>query len=102
MFKSLTETGARWQDGTTREFDALIWATGFRYAFDYLAPLKLKSEYGGIALEPVKNNVQGATTAVKDARIKFVGYGPSASTVGASKAGRQAAIAVKKFLKENR
>lgn len=102
MFEELTEHGAKWADGTVREFDAIIWATGFRYAFDYLAPLKLRSEHGGIALESVKNNVQGATTAVKDARVKFVGYGPSASTVGASKAGRQAAIAVRKFLIENK
>lgn len=101
MFEELTEHGAKWSDGTVREFDAIIWATGFRYAFDYLAPLKLRSEHGGIALQSVKHNVQGATTAVKDARIKFVGYGPSASTVGASKAGRQAALAVQKFLKNN-
>ena len=101
MFEELTEHGAKWSDGTVREFDAIIWATGFRYAFDYLAPLKLRSEHGGIALKSVKHNVQGATTAVKDARIKFVGYGPSASTVDASKAGRQTALAVQKFLKNN-
>lgn len=59
MFTELTETGARWADGSEVEFDALIWATSFRYAFDYLAPLKLKSEHGGIALNSVKNNVQG-------------------------------------------
>lgn len=100
MFTELTATGARWEDGSEIEFDALIWATGFRYAFDYLSPLKLRSEHGGIALNSVKNNVQGATTASKDARIKFVGYGPSASTVGAAQAGRQAAREVEKFLRE--
>jgi hypothetical protein len=42
--------------------------------------------------------VQGATTAVRDARVQLVGYGPSASTVGASRAGRQAALAVSRHL----
>ena len=53
---------------------------------------------GGIALVPVRGNVQGATTSVVDPRVQLVGYGPSASTIGASRAGRQAALAVSRFL----
>jgi hypothetical protein len=76
----------------------ILWATGFRPAVEHLASLGLRSPQGGIALVPVPGNVQGATTAVGDPRVQLVGYGPSASTVGASRAGRQAALAVSRHL----
>ena len=48
---------------------------------------------GGIQLD-VGGAVQSAVTAVRDPRVQLVGYGPSASTIGANRAGRAAAIAV--------
>jgi cation diffusion facilitator CzcD-associated flavoprotein CzcO len=94
MFASIEPSGVRWDDGTSEPVDVILWATGFRPALDHLAPLRLRSPEGGIALEPVRGNVQGATTSVRDPRVQLVGYGPSASTVGASRAGRTAAAAV--------
>jgi NAD(P)H-nitrite reductase large subunit len=88
----------RWADGRFERVDVILWATGFRPAVEHLAPLGLRSSEGGIALVPVPGNVQGATTAVRDPRVQLVGYGPSASTVGASRAGRQAALAVSRHL----
>lgn len=98
MFDRIEADGVRWSDGRLERVDAILWATGFRPAVDHLAPLGLRTRDGGIALVPVPGNVQGATTAVLDRRVQLVGYGPSASTIGAPRAGRQAALAVSRFL----
>ncbi|KQV68023.1 pyridine nucleotide-disulfide oxidoreductase [Nocardioides sp. Root122] len=98
MFARMEPDGVRWADGRFEHVDAILWATGFRPAVDHLAPLGLRSPEGGIALVPVPGNVQGATTAERDPRVQLVGYGPSASTIGASRAGRQAALAVARRL----
>jgi cation diffusion facilitator CzcD-associated flavoprotein CzcO len=98
MFDRIERDGVRWADGSFEAIDVILWATGFRAAVDHLAPLGLRTPDGGIALEPVPGNVQAATTAVRDPRVQLVGYGPSASTVGASRAGRAAAAAVVRHL----
>ena len=98
MFERIEADGVRWSDGRSERVDAILWATGFRPAVDHLAPLGLRSAEGGIPLVPVRGNVQGATTAARDPRVQLVGYGPSASTIGAPRAGRQAALAVSRQL----
>jgi thioredoxin reductase len=85
MFAEITEDGVRFADGTEVRADAVLWATGFRASLDHLAPLRLREPGGGIALS--------GTTVVKDPRVQLVGYGPSASTLGANRAGRVAALA---------
>ncbi|GAB3583345.1 flavin-containing monooxygenase [Calidifontibacter terrae] len=91
IFDRLEPTGARWGDGTFERADVILWATGFRSAVDHLEPLGLRGPEGGIPLERVPGNVQAATTAVRDPRVHLIGYGPSASTIGASRAARRAA-----------
>lgn len=91
MFASVEPHGVRWADGTFERADAIIWATGFRPAIEHLGPLRLRSPRGGIQLD--------ATTAVADRRVQLVGYGPSASTIGANRAGRTAAVAVAEWLR---
>lgn len=98
MFDVIEPDGVRWADGSFEPVDVILWATGFRAALDHLAPLGLRSQHGGIALEHVAGNVQGATTAALDPRVQLVGYGPSASTIGAGRAGRAAAAAVARRL----
>jgi cation diffusion facilitator CzcD-associated flavoprotein CzcO len=98
LFARIEPDGVRWAGGRFERVDVILWATGFRPAVDHLAPLGLRSPEGGIALVPVPGNVQGATTAERDPRVQLVGYGPSASTIGASRAGRQAALAVSRHL----
>ncbi len=90
MFARIEPHGVRWEDGTFGRVDAILWATGFRPAVNHLAPLHLRSSLGGIQL--------AGTTAVADPRVQLVGYGPSASTIGANRAGRAAAIAVARRL----
>ena len=68
----------------------LLWATGFRPALDHLAPLHLRAAGGGIVMD--------GTQVVADPRIQLVGYGPSASTVGANRAGREAVRNLRRVL----
>lgn len=82
MFDRITPHGVAWDDGRTLDADVILWATGFRAALDHLAPLRLREAGGGIAVD--------GTRVVKDPRIHLVGYGPSASTIGANRAGRTA------------
>jgi cation diffusion facilitator CzcD-associated flavoprotein CzcO len=90
MFTAIEPDGVRTADGTLWPAEVILWATGFRPAVGHLAPLHLRSEYGGIQLD--------GTTAVADPRIQLVGYGPSASTIGANRAGRVAARRVAAWL----
>lgn len=89
MFSEITETGVRWEDGTTQRADVILWCTGFRSSLDHLAPLLLREPSGGILM-----GGRLATEVVKDPRIHLVGYGPSASTIGANRAGAVAASEV--------
>ncbi|MEO6472115.1 MAG: NAD(P)-binding domain-containing protein [Aeromicrobium sp.] len=90
MFDHLEIDGARWADGSFESVDVIIWATGFRPVISHLAPLHLRGPLGGIQLD--------GTTAVLDPRVQLVGFGPSASTIGANRAGRVAAVAVTRAL----
>jgi cation diffusion facilitator CzcD-associated flavoprotein CzcO len=93
MFTSIEPGGVRWEDGTFFAADAIVWATGFRSATSHLGPLGLRHPNGGIQLD--------GTTAVADRRVQLVGYGPSASTIGANRAGRTAAAGVVEWLAEH-
>jgi cation diffusion facilitator CzcD-associated flavoprotein CzcO len=90
MFDEITPDGLRWDDGRFVAVDTILWATGFRAALDHLAPLKLRGPGGGIVMD--------GTRAAADPRVHLVGYGPSASTVGANRAGRAAVSAIRAFL----
>ena len=90
MFTSVEPTGVRFADGTFERADVILWATGFRPAVSHLGALRLRSPHGGIQLD--------GTTAVADPRVPLVGYGPSASTIGANRAGRMAARGVARWL----
>ncbi|MFI6290652.1 FAD-dependent oxidoreductase [Nonomuraea sp. NPDC050790] len=90
MFSRITPDGLTWPDGRHERVDAIVWATGFRSALDHLAPLKLREPGGGIKVD--------GTQAVREPRLQLVGYGPSASTIGANRAGRAAALNVRRLL----
>jgi hypothetical protein len=76
----------RWADGSEQHADVILWCTGFRSSLDHLAPLLLREPSGGILM-----GGRLATEVVKEPRIHLVGYGPSASTIGANRAGATAA-----------
>jgi cation diffusion facilitator CzcD-associated flavoprotein CzcO len=83
MFDRITPEGVAWSDGRFVRADVLLWATGFRAAVSHLAPLRLRGEGGGIRMD--------GTQVAGEPRIHLVGYGPSASTIGANRAGQAAA-----------
>ncbi|MGV9824041.1 NAD(P)-binding domain-containing protein [Gordonia sp. NPDC003429] len=107
MFTRITETGVCWdcdggdRDGATApvragehlDVDVIFWNTGFRSALDHLAPLHLRGPGGGIVMTG-----RLATVVAADPRIQLLGYGPSASTIGANRAGREAARNVMELL----
>ncbi|MCI1963685.1 MAG: NAD(P)/FAD-dependent oxidoreductase [Ancrocorticia sp.] len=90
MFERLTPEGAIWADGHSVSVDSIIWATGFRAELRHLVPLGLRSPHGGIALDDT--HVKG------DPRIHLIGYGPSASTIGARTAARSAVRSIQDVL----
>ena len=93
MFSAITEDGVVWADGRTQKVDVILWCTGFRSSLDHLGPLQLREPGGGIVMTG-----RLATEVAKDRRIHLVGYGPSASTIGANRAGGAAARELAAFL----
>jgi NADH dehydrogenase FAD-containing subunit len=92
MFDRITEDGVAWQDGRFVAADVLLWATGFRAAVQHLAPLRLRASGGGIRMD--------GTHVAGEPRLHLVGYGPSASTIGANRAGQAAARQLRRVLAE--
>jgi thioredoxin reductase len=95
MFDRITPGGVAWDapaDGAPRsvEADVILWCTGWRAALDHLTPLRLRAAGGGIAMD--------GTRVALEPRLHLVGYGPSASTVGANRAGREAVRDVRGLL----
>jgi cation diffusion facilitator CzcD-associated flavoprotein CzcO len=90
MFDRLVPTGVAWADGTTLDVDVILWCTGWRAALDHLVPLGLRGPGGGIVMD--------GTRVVAEPRLHLVGYGPSASTVGANRAGRTAVREIRQLL----
>jgi hypothetical protein len=103
MFARLVPDGAEWSPAAAHEpgsgwvagpehvaADVVLWATGFRAALDHLRPLGLRGSGGGIVMD--------GTAVLADPRVQLVGYGPSASTVGANRAGRAAVRQVRRLL----
>jgi cation diffusion facilitator CzcD-associated flavoprotein CzcO len=90
MFDRITPDGVAWADGRFVPADVILWCTGWRAALDHLAPLGLRTRGGGITMD--------GTRVVAEPRLHLVGYGPSASTVGANRAGRQAVREVRELL----
>jgi len=83
VFDRLTASAAVWDDpARSVPTDVVLWATGFRAALGHLAPLHLRAPGGGIVMD--------GTRVVAEPRLHMVGYGPSASTIGANRAGRAA------------
>lgn len=93
MFSEITKTGVKWTDGSEEEADIILWNTGFKSALEHLDPVLPKEENGGIQMAG-----RLATMVAKEPRIHLVGYGPSASTIGANRAGGAAARELVKTL----
>lgn len=93
MFSEITGNGVKWDDGREEKADVILWNTGFRSALAHLEPILPREENGGIRMTG-----RLATMVAKEPRIHLVGYGPSASTIGANRAGGAAARELMKTL----
>ncbi|QNP75351.1 NAD(P)/FAD-dependent oxidoreductase [Streptomyces roseirectus] len=82
MFTAVEPHGVREADGSFTSVDVILWATGFKAALAHLDPLGLRNALGGITML--------GTQVAGEPRVHLVGFGPSQSTVGANRAGRQA------------
>lgn len=89
MFTAIEPEGVREADGSFTPVDAILWATGFRADLAHLESLGLRNERGGITMR--------GTQVVDEPRIHLIGFGPSQSTVGANRAGRDAVRAIEKL-----
>ncbi|MFD2394210.1 hypothetical protein ACFSSF_10990 [Dietzia aerolata] len=86
MFTRIEPDGVRMPDGRLERADVILWATGFRPAVAHLSPLGLRTPESGIRVD--------AGRALDEPRLFLIGYGPSQSTVGANRAGRDAVRAI--------
>lgn len=86
MFTEITRDGIKWDDGREEKADVILWNTGFKSALEHLMPVLPREENGGILMAG-----RLATMVAKEPRIHLAGYGPSASTIGANRAGGAAA-----------
>ena len=104
MFDRLDEGGAVWDalslrswgsapEGRRIDADVILWATGFLHRLDHLAPLGLRTEGGGLLVDG-----RATTRAVRNHGVHLPGYGPSASTIGANRAGRWVARELEEYL----
>ncbi|MGW9550945.1 flavin-containing monooxygenase [Citricoccus zhacaiensis] len=66
--------------------DVILWATGFRASLDHLSPVHIRERGGGVVM------AADGVSVVKSPGLFLVGYGASASTIGATRAGRRAAV----------
>jgi hypothetical protein len=99
MFDRITPDGVAWDEALDMRArsvpaDVILWATGFRAAMGHLAPLHLRGAGGGIRLD--------GTAVAGEPGLHLVGYGPSASTIGANRAGQAAARALRRLLLDDR
>lgn len=90
MFTSIEPGGVREADGSFTPIDAIVWATGFKAALGHLDPLALRNDRGGIQLV--------GTQVTDEPRVHLIGFGPSQSTVGSNRAGRDAVAALTRHL----
>lgn len=86
MFSQITPDGVKWEDGREEKADVILWNTGFKGALQHLKSVLPREENGGIIMAG-----RLATMVAKEPRIHLPGYGPSASTIGANRAGAAAA-----------
>lgn len=90
-----------YEQDTWVQADTIFWNTGFRAALAHLDPLRLRERAddavpGGASRDGRSGRdsgirTDGRTGVVRDPRVLLVGYGSSASTLGAARAGAEAA-----------
>ena len=94
VFERLTTDGARWRDGTTRPFDAILWCTGFRPALQPLVSLGIVED-GKVAVDGTQSrDVPGLWPVGSGAWT-----GPASATlIGVMRTARSTAMEIDRYL----
>lgn len=82
MFSRIEPDGPIQESGKLWKADVILWATGFRSELRHLSALKLRTKEGGIMMR--------GTAVADEPTLHLIGYGPTASTVGARWGARKA------------
>lgn len=82
MFTRIVPDGVIQESGRLWRADTILWATGFRSELRHLAPLRLRTKHGGVMMT--------GTAVAGEPTLHLIGYGPTASTVGARWGARRA------------
>ena len=90
MFDRIVPEGVVWDSGLFVPADVILWCTGWRASLDHLAPLGIRGRGGGVLMD--------GSRVVGVEGLYLVGYGGSASTVGANRAGREVVRSVVQLL----
>lgn len=90
MFTAIEPGGVREAGGSVTPVDTILWATGFRPDTRHLDALYLVNELGGVTMR--------GTQVYGEPRVHLIGFGPSQSTIGANRAGREAVAALMRAL----
>src|ERR671917_1498846 len=97
MFSEIREDGIRWPDGTVIRADVMLWCTRMSQLPRSSGAADVRESGSGITMTG-----RLATQVAKDPRVHLVGYGPSASTIGAIRAGAAAARELMAYLGEEK
>jgi thioredoxin reductase len=97
LFRSFTEEGVVWSDGTEEPIDAVIWCTGFRPSLGHLESLGIIGEDGRVDTD--------GTRSVLERRLWLVGYGDwtgyaSATLVGVGRTARSTVEEIEEEIEE--
>ena len=97
LFRSFTEGGVVWSDGTEEPIDAVIWCTGFRPSLGHLESLGIIGEDGRVDTD--------GTRSVLERRLWLVGYGDwtgyaSATLVGVGRTARSTVEEIEEEIEE--
>lgn len=90
MFTRIEPDGVVQDSGKLWRADVILWATGFRSELRHLAPLKLRTKAGGFTMR--------GTAVAGEPTLHLIGYGPTASTIGARWGARKAVRQIKDLL----
>jgi hypothetical protein len=88
--EAVSAVAAAVEGGRDIDADVILWAAGFRHALGHLAPRGLRGCNGGLPVE--------GTHVAGDPRNHLLGYGPSASTIGANRAAHTAVRDLRRYL----
>ena len=94
---SFTSSGVTWDDGSSRDFDVVVWCTGFKPALDHLQALQIVNPDGRVEVDETRYR----SSAVPG--LWLLGYGDwtgaaSATLIGVTRSAREVVRQIRDFI----